>query len=68
MFNFKKRRLAEKLASVGAHVDTTFLVYINNDEPISFLSRQSALQHIEEYRLTNQIFKLQIYRIESYSL
>lgn len=65
---FKKRKIARKLASIGSHVESTFVVYLNNDEPVSFLCRSSALQYVADYRLINEIFHFQFYRIETYSL
>ena len=60
--------MAKRLASVGSRVDTSFLVYLNNEEPRQFDSRDNAISYVEDYRDNNAIFKLQIFRIESYSL
>lgn len=63
-----KRKIARKLAKIGSMVDTSYMVYVNNDEPCMFPSQSDALSYIKEYRESNQIFRLQIYRIETYSL
>lgn len=65
---FFKRKVARKLAKIGSCVDTSFMVYINNDEPVSFPSKENLLSYLKEYRLCNVISRLQIYRIETYSL
>lgn len=65
---FRKHRLAKRLASVGACVDTSYLLYVNNDEPISFNNLDDCKSYLSDYRKDNSIFRLQIYRIETYSL
>lgn len=64
----RKRKIAKMLQKVGSSVDVSFLVYVNNDEPRKFDSRQSALVFLNDYRKQNTIFNLQIFRIEVYSL
>lgn len=65
---FKNRKLAKRLQKIGVQVDETFMVYINNDDGKSFNSYADTLTYIKEYRECNAIFKLQIFRIETYSL
>lgn len=65
---FKKRKLARKLASIGSHVESVYMVYLNNNEPLSFSSKSDLTSYVEHFREENVIFKLQIYRIETYSL
>lgn len=65
---FSTRRVAKKLASVGSRVDCSYLVYINNDEPVTFSTHDECMSYIREYRSNNVIFKLQIFRCEVYSL
>lgn len=66
--NLRKRKLAKRLAAVGSRVDEQYLLYVNNDEPICFTDYQSVIEAIQKYRERNEIFKLQIFRIETYSL
>lgn len=61
-------KIAQKLAEIGSCVDTSFIVYVNNDEPISFPAKKNLVSYLEEYRTYNVISRLQIYRIETYSL
>lgn len=65
---FKRRKLLRKLADVGSSVDVSYMVYINNDEPCVFPSKDDAISYIRQYRLATSIFKLQLFRIEVYSL
>lgn len=65
---FFKRKIAKKLAKIGACVDTSYMVYVNNDEPVSFPSKDNLMSYLREYRSNNVISRLQIYRIETYSL
>lgn len=62
------RKTARALASIGSQVDEQYLVYLNNDEPVSFKTRSDALNYVAQYRFDNEIFHLQIYRINTYSL
>lgn len=65
----RKRKLGSKrLAEVGSLIDTSFVLYVNNLEPISFATKDAAFKYLSEFRSENVIFKLQIYRIETYSL
>ena len=69
MFKFlKNRKLAKRLAKIGSHVEDTYVVYLNNNEPISFESYYAALSAIKSYRENTEIFSLKIYRVETYSL
>ena len=68
MFNRSKRKIAKQLASIGSRVDSVFVVYLNNDEPVNFNSRSSALQYVSDYRAENVIFSFKLYRIDTYSL
>lgn len=65
---FFRRRCAKRLAKIGSIVDTSYLVYLNNEDPMTFALRDDAYKYIKNYRDNNAIFKLQIFRIESYSL
>ena len=63
-----KRRIARKLAKIGSQVDDSYMVYVNNEEPITFPSKDNLLSYLKEYRSCNVISRLQIFRIETYSL
>lgn len=65
---FEKRKMAKRLARIGSMVDTSFMVYVNNEEPIRFESYSDALDYLKRFRSENVIHKLQIFRIETYSL
>lgn len=64
----KLRKTARQLAEIGSVVDTTFEVYINNDEPRNYPDYESAVAAIKEYRDANVIFSLKVYRINIFSL
>lgn len=65
---FSQRKIAKKLSSVGSRVDCSYLVYINNNEPVTLATHDECMSYIREYRFNNVIFKLQIFRFEVYSL
>lgn len=65
---FEKRKMAKRLAKIGSCVDMSFLLYINNEEPISFPTYANCVAYLKEFRENNVISKLQIFRIETYSL
>lgn len=68
MMKLRKHKLAKRLADVGCSIDTSYVLYVNNLDPISFPTKDAALKYLSEFRSENVIFKLQIYRIETYSL
>lgn len=65
---FRKRKIAKKLSELGSRVDLSYMVYVNNDEPVRLSSKDEVQSYISSYRETNTIFKLQIFRCEIYSL
>lgn len=65
---FRNHKLRRRLAKIGSNVDVNYLLYLNNQEPITFPSQEACFKYIQDYRSENVIFKLQIYRIETYSL
>lgn len=65
---FKNLKLRNKLKKVGAMVDTSYLCYVNNDEPRQFETQQDCYNYLKEYRSNNVIFSIKIFRIETYSL
>lgn len=65
---FKRRKLAQRLARIGSCVDTSYLLYVNNEDAMSFHSYDDALSYLKSFRSDNIIYKLQIFRIETYSL
>lgn len=70
MFKKLKTRKALKqlLTSDGEKTSVNFSVVVNNDEIRYFDTYELALDYIEQYRVTNQIFSLAVFRIEFYSL
>lgn len=65
---FQKRRDAKRLAQIGSCVDTCYLLKVNNEPEMTFAERADLLKYLENFRHENQIFKLEIYRMEMYSL
>lgn len=65
---FKWFRINRRLKRDGALVESSYLLYLNNLDPISFESRSDLSAYLKKYRVDNEIFKLQIYRIETYSI
>lgn len=61
-------RLKRCLKSDGTKASVNFVVIINNDDIKEFPSYDSALQYIDKYRNTNQVFNLCVYRAEFFSL
>lgn len=68
MINRYKRKVAKRLAEIGACVDTSYLLYVNNEDPMTFGSYDDILSYLQNFRDNNVISKLQIFRIETYSL
>lgn len=64
----KNRKLRKRLSEVGSSVSTSYLLYVNNENPMSFDSKHQVFSYLKRFREENVIFKLQIYRIETYSL
>lgn len=63
-----KRRLDVRLKNDGELVETIFMLYVNNHEPMNFATRSALSQYLTNFRKENEIFKLQIFKVESYSL
>lgn len=62
------RRLNKRLNQDGVFVSCEFLLYLNNESPMRFESRENLADYLKKYRADNEIFKLQIYKIKTYSL
>lgn len=65
---FKWFRINRRLKKEGTLVESSFILYLNNLDPISFENRVDLSAYLKKYRADNEIFKLQIYRIETYSI
>lgn len=65
---FWRRKIAKRLAQIGSNVDTSYMCFVNNDDPCTFPSYDDILSYLKQYRENNVISRLQIYRIETYSL
>lgn len=63
-----RKRDKKMLLSDGVKVSTSYNVIVNNDDVRYFENHKSALDFIESYRNTNQIFNLSVFRVEFYSL
>lgn len=63
--NWKLRR---RFRQIGTSVDVSYLLYLNNQEPIHFPSQKDCFAYVKQFRNENVIFKLEIFRIETYSL
>lgn len=61
-------RVNRRLKKEGILVESSYLLYLNNLEPISFENRADLSAYLKKFRADNEIFKLQIYRIETYSI
>lgn len=63
-------RLKQKraLKKDGSLVDSKFLLFINNCEPMTFSTRADLSKYLRNFRNETDIFKLQIFRVETYSL
>lgn len=65
---FRKRKLLKKLCDIGSKVDTQYLVYVNEFDPVSFSNRDECYSYLKKFREDNIIHRLQMYRIETFSL
>lgn len=65
---FRRFKFKRRLKSTGVLVDTDYVVFVNNVDPIHFHSRDELDDYLRSFRKENEIFKLQIFRVESYSL
>ena len=61
-------KLKRRLKSIGDLVETQYVVFLNNVDPMYFNSRVELDDYLSSFRQENEIFKLQIFRIETYSL
>lgn len=69
MFRFLKlKKLKRRLKSTGDLVEIQYLVFLNNVDPMYFNSRVELDEYLTSFRKENDIFKFQIFRIETYSL
>ena len=64
----KNRKLKKRISKEGTLSECKYMVYLNNDEPRTFDNRSELQSFLEKYRSTNEIFRLQIFRVEVYSL
>lgn len=65
---FRMLKFKRRLRSTGDLVETQYLVFLNNVDPMYFNSRVELDEYLNSFRKENDIFKLQIFRIETYSL
>lgn len=65
---FRNLKLRRRLRQIGTSVDVSYLLYLNNQDPIHFPSQNDCFAYVKQFRNENEIFKLQIFRIETYSL
>lgn len=65
---FQNLKLRRRFKKIGSAVITSYVLYVNNEKPMSFDSQRAALEYLKHFREENVIFNLQIYRIETYSL
>lgn len=70
MFRMPKLNLSfrRRLKSTGDLVETQYVVFLNNVDPMYFNSRAELDDYFSNFRKENEIFKLQIFRVETYSL
>lgn len=65
---FFRRKISRRLCSDGVKVDTEYLLFINDFDPRSFSNRDELRDYLQRFRNENEINKLQIYRVETFSL
>lgn len=65
---FKWLKLRKRVKKDGVLIETSFALFLNNQDMIQFPSRDALQKYLKEYRTNNEIFKMQLYRIETYSL
>lgn len=65
---FNRRRDKRMLLSDGVKTSVNYSVIVNNEEIKYFDDYSQALDFLERYRNSNQIFNLSVFRVEFYSL
>lgn len=70
MFDRIINRVRDKrmLKSDGVKTSVNYCVIVNNENMQYFDDYKSALDFLEHYRVSNQIFNLSVFRVECYSL
>lgn len=61
-------RIRKRLKKDGSLVETNYCLCLNNEEPMYFPNRDALRDYLQKYREQNEIFNLQLFRIETYSL
>lgn len=65
---WRKRKIRKRIHSDGDLIESQFVLFVNNVEPMYFQSRSDLDNYLTVFRSQNSIFKLQIFRIDTYSL
>lgn len=61
-------KIRRRLKSDGVLVESQFVLFVNNVDPMYFQSRADLDNYLNEFRSHTSIFKLQIFRVDTYSL
>lgn len=64
----KLRRRVRHCYDSSKLVESKFVVYLNNDEPKVLKDKSELHSYLSDYRKFNDIFSMQIFRIETYSV
>lgn len=65
---FQKRKYLKRLLSLGSNVLVCYRVVLNDDQPIEFADFNEVVSYLSHFRESNVIYKLQLFRVEIYSL
>ena len=65
---FSNLKYRKRINKDGVLIETKFILYLNNQDAVQFDSRDCMQKYLKKFRENNEIFKMQIYKIETYSL
>lgn len=65
---FRSRKIQKRLDSSGSFIESQYVLFVNNVDPLYFNSRQELMLYLDEFRSHTSIFKLQMFRVDTYSL
>lgn len=63
-----KWKIRRRLNRQGECIETSYLLYLNNLDPMTFPTREALADYLAKYRNENDIFTLHLCRVDVYSL
>ena len=65
---FDRIKYRRRLSKIGSCVESSFLLYVNEVEPMTFPDKESVVSYLTRFRDTTPVYNLKIYRVETYSI